>query len=153
MLGQWMHSPVGFGSYGNNEYGFGKARFGQGGGFVPGSLLTGGCDCPINPKTGQPGVCNPDLANQSEAATGITYDEVGCPVLQTSNDGGEVEILVDESAAGATAKEFIRSATSQPGVRVVRHQNWFAVLPLEKKLAVAGVGFGMLLMLIFAIKS
>ena len=147
MLEQWMHSPVGFGSYGNSEYGFGQPGL-----FTP-SLVTGSCECPVNPKTGQPGQCKPDLANQSEAATGIAYDEVGCPVLQTSNDGSEVEILIDESAAGATAKEFIRSATSQPGVRVVRHQNWFEALSLEKKLAVAGIGFGMILMIIFAIKS
>ena len=152
MLGKWMHSPVGFGSYGNNEYGFANSRFGQGG-FVPGGLLTGSCECPVNPKTGQPGQCKPDLANQSEAATGITYDEKGCPVLQFSGDGSEVEILVDESSAGETAKGFIRDVASRGDVKVVRHQNWFEVLSLEKKLAVAGIAFGMILIIIFAIKS
>lgn len=137
-----MYSPVGFGSYGDS--GLGQPGF---------TMTLADCGCPVNPKTGQPGVCKPEFVNQSEAATGITYDDKGCPVLQFSDDGKVAEILVDESQASATAKEFIKSTRARPGINVVSHQSWFAALPVEHKLAVAGIGFGMLLVLIYAIKS
>ena len=154
MIQSFMGSR-GFGNYGNVEYGFGQESMDWMSDPSGSGLMTGGadCGCPETPKTGKPGVCNPSMKGQSEMSSGITFDDKGCPVLRISSDGKTAEILVDEASAGPTAKQFIAQTRSQPDIEVVSHQSWFAALPITKKLAIAGMGFGALLVLIFAIKS
>ena len=134
MLGKYMHSRVGFGNYGNLEYGFGQPGMDMG----PPSLQLD-ADAP---DTRIPSVMD-DSRAMLEVVRGREVSDA-----ELLEHEAKVERTSNPNLTEERAREIAREKLIAKG-----QVSWFSVLPMQKKLAIFGLGFGALLIVIFAIKS